>query len=86
MVDLKGAALTLKVLRVRVTLVEDGGPQPPSLVQEEHPTPHVRVSSRVKNGLPSRHSSLVAPTSAARTPRIAASTGTLSACRPLELK
>ena len=34
----KGGALILEVLRVRVTL-EDEGPQPPPLVEEEHPTP-----------------------------------------------
>ena len=36
---------------VRVTLVEEEGPQPTSLVREEQPTPHLRVSSRMKNGL-----------------------------------
>ena len=36
--ELKGRPLTLEVLRVRVTL-EDEGPQPPPLVEEEHPNP-----------------------------------------------
>ena len=58
----------------------------PPLVQEEHPTPHLRVSKRVKNSLSPQASALVAATTAARTPRRAASTGTLSACRPLVLK
>ena len=47
----KGGGLTLEVLRVRVTL-GDEGPQPPPLVAEEHPTTHLRVSRQVKNGLP----------------------------------
>ena len=38
----KGGGLTLEVFRVRVTL-EGEGPQPPRLVEEEHPTPHLRV-------------------------------------------
>ena len=37
-----GGALTLEVLRVRVTL-EDQVPQPPPLVEEQHPAPHLRV-------------------------------------------
>ena len=81
-----GGGLTLQVLRVRVTLVEDGGPQPPPQVEEEYPTPHLRVSARVKNGLPPPPETLVAPKRAARTPRSAASTGTLSGCRTLGLK
>ena len=48
----EGGALTLEVLSVRVTLAEDKGPQPPPLLEEDHPTPHLRVSRRVKNGLP----------------------------------
>ena len=47
-----GGGQALEVLRVRVTLVEDEGPQPPPLVEQQHPTPHLRVSRRVKNGLP----------------------------------
>ena len=81
-----GGGLTLEVLRVRLTLVEDEGPQPPRLVEEELPTPHLRVSRRVKNGLPQPTPALVAPTRAARTARSAASIGSLSACRPLGLK
>ena len=65
-----GGGLTVEVLRVRVTL-EDEGPQPPPLVEEEHPTPHLRLSPRVKNGQPPLPPSLVAPTRAARTPRSA---------------
>ena len=71
-VDLKGRGLTLKVLRVRVTLVEDEGPQPPPLVEEEHPTPYLRVRHQVKNGLPPPPRPLVAPIKAARTPKSAA--------------
>ena len=82
----EGGGLTLGDLRVRVALVQDEGPQPPALVEEEHPTLHLRVSRRVKNGLPPPTQALVAPTRAARLPRSAASTGTLSACRPLEFK
>ena len=51
-VDLKGGGRTLEALRVRVTLVEDEGPQPPPLVEEEHPFPHLRVSRQVKTGRP----------------------------------
>ena len=47
-VDLKGGAQTLEVLRVRVSLVEDEGPQRPPLVEEQHPTPHLRRSHRVE--------------------------------------
>ena len=82
----EGRGLTLEVLRVRVTLVEDEGPQLPRLAEEEHPTPHLRVSRWVKNGLPPPLPPLVGPTRAVRTPRSAASAGTLSACRPLGLK
>ena len=46
--DLKGGALTLQLLRIRVTLVEDKGPQPPPLAEGEPPTPHLRVSRWVK--------------------------------------
>ena len=60
-----GGGLTLEVLRVRVTL-EDEGPDPPPLVEEEHPTPHLRVSRRLGNG------QLMALTRAAGTPRSAA--------------
>ena len=67
----KGGGLTLGVLRVRVTL-EDEGPQPPPLVEEEHPTQHLKVSRRVRNGQPPPPPALVAPTRAARTPRSAA--------------
>ena len=63
-----GGGLTLEVLRVRVTL-EDEGPQLSPLVDEEHPNRHVRVSHRVKNGQPPPAPALVAPTRAARTPR-----------------
>ena len=66
--------------------MEDEGPQRPSLVEEEHWAPHLRVSRRVKSGLPPPPPALVAPTRAARTPRNAASIGTLSACRPLGLR
>ena len=38
----EGGGLTLGIIRVRVTLVEDEGPKPPPLVEEEHPTPHLR--------------------------------------------
>ena len=82
----EGACLTLEALRVRVTLVEDKGPQPSPLVEEEHPTAHLRVSRPGENRLPPPSPALVAPTRAARTPRSAASVGTLSACRPLGLK
>ena len=79
-----GGGLTLWALRVRVTLVEDEGPQPPPPAEkEEHPTSHLRVSHRVQKGLPPPPP---APTRGARTPRSAASTGFLSACRPLGLK
>ena len=81
----KGGGLTLEVLRVRVTL-EDEVPQPPPLVEEEHPTRHLRVSRGVRNGQPTPPPALVAPTGAARTPRSAASIGTLSACRLLGLR
>ena len=80
----EGGALTLEV-RVRRTGLEDEGPQPPPLVEEEHRTPNLKVRSHVKNGLPPPPPALVAPTRAARTPRSAASTGTLSAYRPLGL-
>ena len=69
--EAKGGALPLEVLRVRVTL-EDEGPQPPPLVEEEHPTPHLRVRCLVRNGQPSPPPALVAPTRAARSPRSAA--------------
>ena len=46
-----GGGLTLEVLIVRVTL-EDEGPQPPPLVEEEQPTPHLRVGRPVRNGQP----------------------------------
>ena len=81
-----GGTLTLAVLRVRVTLMEDEGPQPHPLVQEEHPTPLIRVSRPVKNRQPPPLPALVAPTKAARTPRSAASIRILSACRPLGWK
>ena len=64
-------ALILQVVRVSATL-EDKGPQPPPLVEVEHPTPHLRVSRRVRNGQPPPPSALVAPTRAVRTPRSAA--------------
>ena len=63
--------LTLDVLRVRVTL-EDEGPQPPPLLEEKPPNPHIRLSSRVKSGQPLPSPALVAPTRATRTPRSAA--------------
>ena len=62
---MRGGGLTLEVLRVRVTLVEHEGPKPPPLVEEGHPTPHIRVSRRVKNGQPPPPPALVAPTRAA---------------------
>ena len=68
----EGGGLTLEVLRVRVTLVGGEGPQSPPLVEEEHPTPHLRVSRRVTNGQPPPFPALVAPTRAARTPISAA--------------
>ena len=68
----EGGGLTLDVLRVRVTQVEDEGPQPPPLVEEEHTTPHLRVSRRVKIGQPPPPPALVAPIRAARAPRSAA--------------
>ena len=64
----KRGALTLEVLRVRVTL-ENNGPQPPPPVEEEHPTPHLRVSRQVRHDQPPPPTALVAPTIAARTPR-----------------
>ena len=67
---------------------EGGGPNPggskgkgnpggrrssaPPLVEEEHPTPHLRVNRRVRNGQPPPTPALVAPARAARTPRSAA--------------
>ena len=69
--ELKGGGLTLEVLRVRVTL-DDEGPRPPPLVEEEHPAPHLRVNCQVKNGQPPPPRALLAPTRAARTPRSAA--------------
>ena len=62
-------------LRVRVTLVEDKGPQFRPLVGEEHPIPNLRVRCWVKHGLPPPPPALVAPTRAAETPKGAASTG-----------
>ena len=47
----RGGGLTLEVLRVRITL-EHEGPQPPPLVEERHPTPHLRLSRRVRNVQP----------------------------------
>ena len=67
----KGGGLTMEVLGLRVTL-EDEGPQPPPLVEEEHPTPHLRVSRRVENVQPPPPPALVVPTRGARTPRSAA--------------
>ena len=81
-VDLRRGGLTLEALRVRVTPVEDEG----RLVEEEHPTPHLRLSRAVQKGLPLPPQALLAPTRAARTPSSAAPTGSLSACRPLGLK
>ena len=69
--ELKVGELTLEVLRVRVTL-GDEGPDPAPLVDEEHPTPHLRVSRRVRNGHPPAPPALRALTRAARTPRSAA--------------
>ena len=66
-----GGGLKVGALRVRVSL-EDEGPQRPPLVEEEHPTRHLRVSRRVKNGQPPPPPLLVAPTRAARTPGSAA--------------
>ena len=48
----EGGGLTLEVLRVRETLVEDEDPQPPPLVEEEQATPHLRVSCRVETAGP----------------------------------
>ena len=42
MVNPREEALTLGVLRVRVTLVEHESGQPPPLVEEEHPAPHLK--------------------------------------------
>ena len=67
----KGGGLTPEALRLRVTL-EDEGTQPPSLVEEEHPTPDLRVSRWVKTCLPPPPPALVSPTRATRTPRRAA--------------
>ena len=41
-------ARTLEDPLVRVTLVEDEGPQAPPLVEEEDQIPHLGVTSRVK--------------------------------------
>ena len=54
MVDPKGEGLTLEVLRVGITLVQDEGLQPPPLVEEELLIPNLRVSCRAKKGLPPR--------------------------------
>ena len=43
----KRGGLTLEVLRGRVT-VEDEGPQPAPLMEEEQPTPHLRVSRQAE--------------------------------------
>ena len=75
-----GHNLAVPKVRVRVTLVEDEGPSPPPRLEEEHPTPNRRVSSRVKNGLSPPPLALAAPTRTI-TPRRASSTGTPSACR-----
>ena len=75
--------LIFSTVVLRTIRVEDEGPQPPPLV---HPTPHLRVNSRVKTGLCPPSPALVAPTRAARTPRSATSTGTLIASRPLGLQ
>ena len=61
-------------------LVEDEGPQPPSPVKQEHPTPHPRVSIRVTSGLSTPSPALAMPRRA-RTPRSASSSATLRACR-----
>ena len=58
----------------------------PTLLEEEHPTPYLRVSCRVRNGQQPPRRALVAPTRAGRTPRSAAKIGALSACRPLGLR
>ena len=68
--DPKRGGLTLEALRVRVTL-DDEGPQPTPLVEEEHQTRHLRVSCWLRNGQPPPPPALVAPTRAARTPRSA---------------
>ena len=67
---------------MRVTLVEDEGPQPPPLVEEEHPTPRLRVGSWLKGGLSPPAPALRA-TNRTRTPKSASSTSTSSACRLL---
>ena len=67
-----GGGLTLEVLRVRVTLVEDEGAQLPLLVEEEHPSPHLPQTHRVRNGQFLPPPALVAPTRSARPPRSAA--------------
>ena len=78
----RGEAVIVGDPPVRVTLVEDEGPQHPPLVEEEHPTPHPRMSSRVTSGLYPPPPALAAPRRAI-TPRSANSIGTLSACRLL---
>ena len=67
-VNSKRGGLALEVSRVRVTLLEDEGPQPPLLVQEEHPSPHLRLVRLAIKGLPPPPLALMAPTRAARTP------------------
>ena len=57
----------------------------PPLVEEENTTPHLRVSSRVKNKLSPPPLALAAPTRTI-TPRSASSTGTPSTCRLLGWK
>ena len=67
----KGGALALEVLRLRVTL-GDEGPQPPHWWKRSTQPPTLRVSRQVRNSQPLPPPALVAPTRAARTPRSAA--------------
>ena len=78
----RGEATMLGDPPVGVTMVEDEGSQPSPLVDWERPTPHLRVSSRVKSGLSPPPQALAAPRRT-RTPRSAGSDATLSACRRL---
>ena len=46
----EGGGLTLEVVRVRVTLVEDEGPEAPPLVEEKHPVPRTAPSTPSADG------------------------------------
>ena len=63
-----GEAKALQDSLVRVTLVEDEGPQPPQLFEQEHPIPPLRMSSWLRSALSPRPPALAAP-KRTRTPK-----------------